>query len=243
MTISAASYDYIDLQNEVTDLIKPLASIPDYSSLNTGLTHYINRGYVDFVRRTGGIEDRVDITTVANQESYTFADAANLQFALKIIQVRWDENTDAYADSDWEGERLKPYPGGYTNLPKTRVYGKPFAYWYRQVGKRDGLEMGTWNIIDAVGRLRVWLTRMPLTLLSANEDEPEVQIGFQEALVNYAVWKMYKIYEHRNKDWKAKALEHRSLYFELVNDYKQTFAYDSYDESLIIQDEYVDDEV
>lgn len=221
MAITAVSYDFSDLQNEVTDLIKPLSSIPDYSSLNADKDHYINRGYVDFVRRIGGIEDKVTITSAAGQTSYTYSDTggANLQYGIKIIQVRYDSTV-----YNRRGNILKPYPGGYKNLPSNVEMGTPTYYWYRYIGKKDGIEIGTVDLIGASGAdLNVWFTRYPTSLLSNATDEPELPIGYQEAIVNFAVWKMYKIYEHRNEAWAKKATEHRDLYFELVNDYIQTF--------------------
>lgn len=247
MTMTADSYDYSDLKDEVQDHIRPLFSeIPDYSSLNKDLGHHINRGYFDFVKRIGGIEDRIDITTVANQEAYTYADtgATNLKYGLKIIQVRWDEDSSDYDASDWEGQILVPFPGGYANLPKTRVYGRPYYYWYRHVGKKGGMTIGTWNIIDTADqRIRVWFTRMPSSLLSSDTDEPEIPVGWQEALVDFAVWKMYRVYSHKNKEYKEKAITHRDLYFEAVHDYKSTFALDNYDQALIIRDAYTDNEL
>jgi hypothetical protein len=233
MTITADSYDFSDIQNEITDLVKPLASLPDYSTLNADKDHYINRGYIDFVRRTGGIEDRIDITTVAEQTSYSTTDAANLKYVFRVMQVRWDEDTTAYASSDWEGLLLKPYPGGYGSLPKVRSYGSPYWYWTRKNMNKGGLIIGTWPIVGTANQtIRVFCTRFPTSLLANATDEPDIMVAWQPAIIHYAVWKLYNVYSHRNPNWERKAIEHRDYYFEYIQSAQGDFALDSYDDDL-----------
>ena len=111
---------FLEMQTDALDILHEIQNHSQYSLVK--LKHYINRGNVQFVRLTECIEGVIDITTVADQVEYTQADGPNLQYLKRPYNVR-------YVDVATEnGYKLDPYPGGYTQLPRTRAYGTPD--WY-----------------------------------------------------------------------------------------------------------------
>jgi len=147
--------------------------IQDYLLLQSqelqGLTDYnlpiikfiINRVYLDIVKKTKCIEDNVDITTVANQFSYSITDSANLAYIYKPYLVRYIRS-----GIDENGEKLTPYSGGYSNLPENRTYGTPKQYWIRGLHTRSEIEFGTIPICATTGNtIRISAFMFPLTKL------------------------------------------------------------------------------
>lgn len=186
----------------------------------TKIKKYINRAYFDFCKRTGCLQDSYDVTTVANQLAYDVSAA----LYLKIEHVRY------IADSSEVGEPLRPYPGGFANLPREKSYGKPYWYWIRYANQRDSMEIGTWPIANVADKtLRVFGQDIP-TALSDNADVPLVKEPYQDALVTGAVWMMTKAYAHKNRALRGKALDARTEYFEAVAEARIDFSTISDDE-------------
>ena len=110
---------------------------------------YINQGYYDFVEQTGCIEDIIDVTTVSNQTSYSSTDEASIANIFAVNHVRHIENGVTEV-----GRPLRPYPGGYANLPEDFSYGKPDYYWVRgmrvkQQTSVNSKKIGTWPVDSA----------------------------------------------------------------------------------------------
>ena len=209
--------EFAEMQTDALDLLHELQNHGQYTS--DKLKHYINRGSVEFVKRTMCIEAPIDITTVASQFEYTEADAAGLAYLLKPIQIR-------YVDSASEvGEPLRMFRGGYTNLPKTKQYGTPSEYWIRNVpGKTrgalpvafTGARLGTWPICATSAktlRLDAFLWPVPLV---GDTDIPEYKDAWHDAPVYWAAYRMILNFSHLRKGWHDKALELKAIFDEYV---------------------------
>jgi len=191
--------------------------MPQYSL--TKLKGYINRGNQTFVRKTKAIETNVDITTVANQFEYDESDAGGLANVAIPYQVR-------YVDGTQLGERLKTWPGGFTNLPKEYSYGNPDFYWVRNVHAATvtspttytGIRIGTWPICGTSAKtLRVYAFMRPSTLV-ADAAEPEIQPEWHDALVYYAVARMFGMWQHLRPGWQKKSLFYMSEFERMVEE-------------------------
>lgn len=200
---------FATIQHFVWDNCQELQGITDFSQKK--VKAYINRGYYNFVRRTKCISDIIDITTVADQHSYTSTDAANLAFVYKPYQVRFIESggTD-------RGDILK-YKD-WSEIPDVKSTGTPYYYWMRGVMTRGEFEIGTHPIVgEDNATLRVYAYMFPLADLSLDADIPLMKEGWQDALIDYATWKLFKVYQHQNREWKDKAREHKMNYMEMVD--------------------------
>jgi len=177
---------FLELQTDAIDLLHELVNQPTYSLAK--LKGYINRGNSIFVRKTKSIEGSISITTVANQFEYTETDAATLANLAIPFQVLYIDGTEV-------GRTLKPWPGGYTNLPKEYSYGEPYYYWIRNVHAQSvastpaykGIRIGTWPIASTASKTIKIDGFMRAMTLTGNTDEPEIQPEWHDALVYYAV--------------------------------------------------------
>jgi len=229
MTFSEQQTDALDLLQEVQDH-------PQYSL--TKLKGYINRGNITFARKTKCIEGTVSITTVEEQFEYDKSDAAALANLAIPYLVR-------YVDGTENGRHLKPWPGGYTNLPKEYSYGTPYYYWVRNVHAATvtaptaytGIRIGTWpicgeddNVIKIDGFFR------PSTL-SGDDDESEVQPEWHDAMVYYAVSRIFGMVGHLNKAWASKSLFYMSEFERMVGEANE-FMINQSDEPIETEDVY-----
>jgi len=204
------------MQNDALDLLHEIVNHPAYSL--TTLKQYLNRGSVEFVRKTNCIESTIDITTVSNQFEYTEADQSELQYLKIPYQVR-------YVDGDEVGTPLTPYRGGYNNLPQTKSYGTPDSYWIRNIGGKSrgatpstftGTRIGTWPIAGTASKiLRIDGFMWPVTLVN-DTDVPEYKDAWHDAPVLYAVYRMFLNFSHLRKGWHDKAINTKTLYDEVV---------------------------
>ena len=81
-------------------------------------------------------------------------------------------------------------------------------------------KIGTWPIANTSGdTLEVRAFSYPVADLSADDDEPKIQDEWTDGIVFYAVWRLFHIYGHAKREWRQKALEHKALYREVVNEY------------------------
>ena len=218
------------MQADALDIIQDWQQHPDYTIAK--LKHYLNSGNRAFVRLTKCIEGYVDVTTVANQFEYTQADAADLQYIYKPRQMRYIEETSEV------GIRLRPWPGGYTNLPKDMIYGTPSYYWLinmagRSVttagtptgsGIRTGVRLGTWPIISSADEtLRVEGFLWPLAL-TADTHIPEYDEAWHDAAVYFAAYRMLWMFGEKYPETRKKAIECKQLFDNRVIEAKKELA-------------------
>jgi len=197
------------LQDEVLDYCQELQSITDFSI--TKVKRFINRAQLDFIRQTKCKQLDIDITTVANQVSYTSSDAANLAFAFDVFEVRYDDGTE------W-GNKLTFRD--HVTLPEQYQYGRPYEYWITGNHSKGNFTIGTFPIISVSSNtLRVSAFVYPLVDLSANTDEPVIEDAWQDALPEYAAYRLFKIYSHRDKAFVYRSREHKAEYQNYVEDY------------------------
>ena len=219
--------DFKQLQDDTLDEIQELLKKVDVNRAK--IKHYLNRGYYDFVRRTKCIQTEAALETVANQVKYDL-DA----WFFKIEQVRYidDDYADVAAGTEDEiGKVLKPFPGGWAALPQEKETGTPDFYWWRAAQTRSKGEIGTWPIVDTSGyALKVWLSIFPQSDLSGDTEEPEIKEAFQDALVYYAAWRLFKQYSHLDREYKNKSIELRMYYDEMVRGTDETYFRDIDDE-------------
>jgi hypothetical protein len=205
--MAASSWTFKEIQDLVQDQLQDVLAATDMTA--TKIKRYINLGYLDFVRRTRPLTDSYDVTTVADQASYSIIDA---DFS-HVAHVRYIE------DSDNEyGIPLRPYPGGFANLPKEKTTGVPYWYWVRYNQDNTASEIGTVPIAATASQtITVWGFDIPADL-SADGDKPLIKKDYQEVLILWPVWKMCNAYAHKSKAIREKALTARSEYLELVGD-------------------------
>jgi len=229
----------INFRDDVFALTQELQNKTDYTE--TRVDHYINRGVWDFVRRTNCIEDRIDITSVANQFEYSQSDAPSLGRVYKINEVRWIESGVSEV-----GKPLLPYPGGYGNLPEQYQYGTPGWYWTRgmqseDISSNNAKRIGVWPIDGSSGNtIRLHVFRFPLSDLSSDGDTPEIQEAWYDAVVYFAAYRMFKNYAHEKKQWLDKMIMLKASYMELVQDFNYNAATEGADRHPTIIDVYED---
>ena len=227
---------FLQMQTDALDLLHELQNHTQYSLPK--LKHYINQGCIVFARRTRCIEGTVDITTVSNQFEYDESDAATLANILVPYHVR-------YVDGTENGIPLKPWVGGYTNLPKSYSYGTPYFYWLRNVHTKSqtaptaytGVRFGTWPICGTADKtLRIVAFMKPSTLV-ADADTVEFKEDWHDAPVHYAVYKIYQMFSHLRPGWDKKSKEHIALFDRIVSDAIEDMSIQS-DEPIEIEDVY-----
>ena len=181
---------------------------------------------------------KLSISTVANQMEYTEADDSDLQYLALPYQMR-------YLDGDEVGRRLQPWPGGYTNLPKEYSYGTPYYYWFKNVHSKLraapdthlGLTFGLWPIPSSTGKvIHISGYGRPKTL-SEDAHEPEIQPEWDDALVYYAVSRMYSMVSHLNAAWANKAVFFMSEFERTIGEANE-FMINQSDEPIEIEDIY-----
>ena len=224
------------MQTDALDLLQEIQNHPQYTI--SKLKHYLNQGNMAFARKTKAIEGTIDITTVANQFEYDESDKSTLANIYIPYQVR-------YVDGSEVGDQLKPWPGGYTNLPKRYSYGTPTYYWLRNLHARSttnpaaytGVRFGTWPIAGTADKtIRIDAFLHPATLVT-EAAEPEYKDTWGDAPVHYAVSRMFAIFSHLNPSWDRKAMFHMSEFERLVSDANQDMSYQS-DEPIELEDVY-----
>jgi len=196
---------YKEIQDLVQDQLQEVLAATDMTGAK--IRKYINMGYNDFCRRTKILSDNYDITTVADQESYSLVTGA----FLHIQHVRYiEDSTTEY------GEPLKLYPGGYAGLPQQKEFGIPCFYWTRYHGDNTAVEIGTVPIISTSSEtLRVFGYKLPAAM-GLDSSVPVIHEAYHEALVLYPVWKMCNAYAHKSRAIREKAREARDEYLEMV---------------------------
>ena len=209
--MSALTFNQI--QDDVLDLCQEIQGQTDFTLKR--VKHLINKGYYDFARRAKCIEKTVDITTVANQETYTFADAANLAYIYHIHTVKYIDDSTKF------GVPLSPYPGGYANLPENKIYGTPVYYYTKMANDYAGVTIGTYPICSSSSEtIRIVGFSFPQAELSADGDVPHIKPGWRDALTYYTVSRLFRMYEHLNPRWERKANTNWALYMDIVQDSK-----------------------
>jgi hypothetical protein len=204
-----------ELQDLTLDNLQELQSIVDVSL--TKIKKYINRGYFDFVKKTSCLQSEFTLTggTVANQESYALDD-----YFYHVEHVRFiEDSTTEY------GRILKPFPGGYTHLPKQKQFGVPYYYWVRAVHTRTNAEIGFYPIPGESGNtIKGWVYQFPESDLSANGDIPLIKEAWQDAIYVHALWKLHAAYAHKSNAIRTKANDFKVSYIEMVNDATRNFS-------------------
>jgi len=220
------------MQADSLDLLQEVQNHAQYTLAK--LKHYINRGYYEFVKKTKCIEGSVTITTVANQFSYTISDAANLAYVYIPFSVRYIRDSDVYV-----GDVLKPWPGGYGNLPKKISYSSlPRYYWLKAVHTNTSIEVGTWPVADEDDKtIKIDAFMWPVSELSDDADIPNIKLAYHDALVYYAVSRIFGMVGHLQPEWKQKSLFYLSEFERLVSEANEFMAYQS-DEPIEIEDFY-----
>jgi hypothetical protein len=163
----------------------------------------------DFARRTRSLSDSYDVTTVANQVSYSIIDAK----FYHISHVRYIE------DSSTEyGVPLRRFPGGFSNLPKEMNWGIPYYFWDRYGGDNTVQEIGTFPIASTSSyTITVWGFDLPANL-TADGNVPVIHEAYHEALILYPLWKICNAYAHKSKAIREKGVVARDEYLEMVRD-------------------------
>ena len=208
---------FLELQTDSIDLLHELVNQPTYSL--TKLKGYINRGHYIFARKTKCIEGTISITTVANQFEYYKTDQPNLDNLSIPYLIRYVDGTET-------GRTLKPWPGGYTNLPKEYSYGDPYYYWIRNVHaasgevsgivSRLGVRIGTWPIAATADKTLKIDGFVRPTVLTNDGDIPETQPEWHDAMVYYAVSRMFGMFGHLRRAWENKSLLYLKMFDNLV---------------------------
>lgn len=178
------------MQDDVLDLCQELQRQTDFTLKR--VKRMINRGYYDFVKKTDALVGTFSFTTVANQVTYSSSDLTSFAHVYKILHVKYLEAPDEF------GRILKPYPGGYTGLPKLQSTGIPDFYYTLGIGTPGVRKIGTYPIIATSSEtLEVLAYYSPSTELSADTDESLIEDEFRESFVFYAVSRLFSMYGHQ----------------------------------------------
>lgn len=224
------------IQDIILENIQEIQKFPDFTLAQ--VKSVINRGYYDFIRKTGLIEDEVVIETVADSISYALD-----TYFYKIQQVRYIEDTKANVIANTHSEIgvvLEPWPGGWATLPQQFETGVPSYYWVRGGNTRTKGEIGTWPIAGTSSyAIKVWITRFPTADLTANNDIPEIKDAFHNALVEYGCWKLFTQYSHKDRAFMARAKEHENQYRIFVMECQEESFTETNDQFPTIQDVYL----
>lgn len=225
---------FAEIRADALDIIQDWQNHDDYTVAK--LNHYINLGNREFVRRTKCIEGNIDITTTANQFEYTQADGADLEYYLKAQQFRYIENSTEV------GRKLDPFPGGYFNLPKDKIYGTPYYYWIRGVQGRSittagtptgsiirtGVRCGTWPIITASSEtLRIEGYLYP-ALMNADTHVPEYDEAFHTAISHYGAYRILRMFSEKFSEVRAKSLEQKQEFEAIIDEAKRSMLTNDY---------------
>lgn len=204
-----------NMQDDVLLLTQELQGKTDFNLVV--IKRQINRGCRNFIKDTDCIFDILSFTTVANQLLYDSSDFANFAYAYKIVEpVKYI--TDSSAEF---GKILLPYPGGRARLPKNLAHGEPEYYYTLGMSSNNKRQIGTYPVIDVSSEtLEVPVYRYQISDLSLDASEPEFDDEYREAPIFYAVWKIFSFYSHLSPSWRAKAIEHKQLYDEVVLQFK-----------------------
>lgn len=175
----------------------------------TTIKKYLNRAERQFVRETRCKQLTIDITTVADQVSYTSSDAANLAYVYDVDWARYIDETE-------RGTKLKVMNHG--DLPERYQYGNPYWFWVQKAS--SGYEIGTHPIISESSKtLRVRAFIYPVSAMSVDADEPNFEDAWQDALPEWAAYKLFNIYSHKNPAFGRRSQDHYALYRSFVDDY------------------------
>ncbi len=209
------AFDFKALQDDVLDICQEIQGKPDFTLVR--VKEMINRGYTNFMVTADARLAVLTFTTVANQVFYGVSDTAPFEFVYKIVSILYITETSEF------GKPLLPYPGGHTNLPRNKSFGEPAYYYTQGLGTPNRQKFGTYPIVNVSSeQLEVQGYASPAAALSANGDLPILEDRYRDALVYYAVWRLFSSYGHLNRDWRAKALEYKANYREVINDFKFT---------------------
>jgi len=175
--------------------------------LDPVIQNQIDIAYRDFSRRTFILEDTEDITTTANQLEYQWTG----QF-FKLSQVRYIQTSGDI------GRLLKPYPGGDNALPEFVQYGTPYYYVVRGASDTSEQKLIAWPVPDESSKTIRITGYLSGTTLLTGSTEPEFRKSYHHALSFYAAWKLLSVYQHKSGNARAKALDMKRSYFEIVSD-------------------------
>ncbi len=227
---------FLEMQTDALDLLQEIQNHPQYSLVK--LKGYINRGNVTFARKTKCIEGTVSITTVANQFEYDESDKVALANLSIPYQVRYVDGTET-------GRPLKTWPGGYTNLPKEYSYGTPYYYWVRNVhaatvtapSAYTGIRIGTWPIAGESSKIIKIDGFFRPSTLAGDTHESEIQPEWHDALVYYAVSRMFGMFGHLRAAWAKKSVFYMSEFERMVGEANE-FMINQSDEPIETEDVY-----
>jgi hypothetical protein len=201
-----------NLIDDTLDLCQELQGKPDFTVVR--VKRMINRAYYDFARQTRCLRTELNIATVANQESYAINDEVYDFHHLRYV-------TDSTAEY---GKILYPYPGGYSKLPRNKGFGEPVYYYIVGIVTRTKSEIGFYPIPDAVEAVKGWCTIFPggtsAPELTLDAHVPLFKDAWHDALVHYAVWKLFASYSHLNPAINRKSLEFKTFYNSDVQDFQ-----------------------
>jgi hypothetical protein len=213
MTV-ASTFTFTNMQDDCLDICQEIQGRPDFNAIR--VKRMINQGCHAFIRKTNCLQDIIEFTTVANQQYYTATEDSTMAFVYKVLGAKY------ITDGDTEfGKVLYPYPGGYNKLPQNIATGDPTYYYTLGLTQPNLQRIGTYPIISTADEtLQVRVYRDMENDLSTGTDVPKIPIAYREAPVFYAVWRLYHAYSHLSREFKNKALEHKALFDECVDDFK-----------------------
>lgn len=199
-----------DLLDVTFDYINELSGQPGFDIAKVKL--YLNRAERDFIRKTKCHQRKIDITTVANQLSYTSSDEAYLAYVYHVIKVRYIN-----AGETERGHKL--VFKDQSQLPERYEYGDPKWYWITGNNDRDLFEIGTHPIVsESSGTIRVKAFCFPNQEMSIDSHEPYIKDAWRDALPEFAAYRIFRSYSHLKKEYRNRAYEHKAAYDEIVDD-------------------------
>ena len=152
---------------------------------------------------------------MANQKVYDVDDSV-----IKIHTVRYVEDSS----TEW-GRPLKPFPGGYNNLPRILSFGIPQYYFIRAphdlTNERD---IGTYPVIATSDETLEYDAFYTPGDLSLDVAEPAFNSAYHHAIYEYAIWKAYMMFSHKKAEYLRKAMDFERMYLDHVADALRDFS-------------------
>ena len=143
------------------------------------LDSLINEAYFEAAERSLMLADTVTIALVANQSAYIATGALRIDAVRVAGQNRGLADRSAY-DLDREAPQWR-----------TRAAGQPEIY----IPENDRLTI--WPAPAAVGSMQVDVCRVPLALLAADSDTPELPARYHLRMLD---WAFHLAYDKRDAD-------------------------------------------
>lgn len=184
----------------------------------------IDRAQEDFARRTKMLRTEDSITTVANTFKYDMSTLIATNF-ISLDHVRYVD--DATNDV---GDILRPFPGGYRNLPKSKQFGTPSFYVHRFPHTRLTAEFIAWPIPDTSSKTITMQGAYAPAALADDSAVSTIPVIYHDAMAYHAAYMLLSVHMRRSGLDVNKVQWMKNEYLEIIEQASFEDARDTNDE-------------